>query len=167
MAVFVAGAAPVVLSALLAAAMPDSPGQPLLEIKSTGGYRDASAPDPFVLLRVESDGRAGCHCNDRLWRETPLSKEEYIHLRETILQSGFLDLPGKSWLKRLNRLRPRMMDAPTLVYSARVNDRTNSYRFTPPADEEPEAVRQLRKAAGALRGRICRPPGNAGPVPRP
>ncbi len=167
MAVFLAGAAPMVLSALLAAAVPDSPRQPLLEIKSSGGYRDASAPDPFVLLRVESDGRAGCHCNDNRWGEISLSKEEYIHLRETILQSGLLDLPGKSWLKRLNPLRPRMMDAPTLSYSARVDDRTNTYRFTPPADDEPEAVRQVRKAADALRGRICQPRVNAAPVPRP
>lgn len=150
---------------LAAGASGAAPDKVVLEIRVEGGYRDAAAPDPFVLVRVESDGRLGAHCPDFRWVEDQLEAEPLQELTRTLLQSGFFDLKGGvsgawAWWRRWQD------DAGLTVYSARANGKKKVFRHSSLGAHDPAPLGRLREAAEGLRQRLCGA-GSSGPSAAP
>ena len=71
----------------VAAALADSTAASIVfEITHRGGFGPRN-PDPWVTLRVQSDGRMGCHCLDGHWAQGRLTEPELDRLRQRILGS--------------------------------------------------------------------------------
>ncbi len=144
-------------------------GRVIFEIKHQGGYRDPASPDPYIVLRVQDDGRMGCHCNDRQgkhrWVEGRVSKREVEQLSEKIQESGFFDLRGglsrwQAWWYAWQS------DAGVSVYSAAADGKKKTYRyamdfFLGRADKPETALSHLDEAVRPFRERLC------GPEPKP
>ncbi len=127
---------------------------PLLEIRFEGGYRSGRAPDPFVFVRLEDDGRSACHRKDYRWVEGRLSREEVERVRRAVDESGFLELHGGS--SRLwNWWHKWQSDSGVHRFKAQRGKKKKTYRYRPLAEDEPEALKRLREAAEPLRQRMC------------
>lgn len=141
--------------ALLVTLAAAAPPHVLLEIKSSGGYREAHAPQPFVFVRVLDDGQVTCHCDDYGRVEGRIDQEKVRGLGKAIEASGFFDLRGGA-SKVKNWWRGRFTDVPTVEYLANVGEKRRLYRRSDLREPEPEALRKLRQLVEPLREELCR-----------